>query len=258
LQCLNPNIQAANPVQISQGSPLLDAEFSDNYVIGYNTFYKIASFNLSGFFRNATGSIHSERPVLDDDVMFTTFENIGREKAYGLSLFTNVSVSGKLSFNGGVDSYYAVLDNGLADPIYRATNEGFVVSGRLFGNYNITDTWVLQAFGFMRGKMVQLQGTQGGFRMYGLNLNKEFADKKGSIGFGAENFLTSEFKMKNSINSPTINQRSVNTMKNMNFKINFSYRIGKMSVGQQPRRKRSIDNQDLKQEGGGGEGVMPN
>ena len=259
LQFLNPNIQAANPLQISQGNPLLDPEFSDNYEIGYNTFYKIASLNLSGFFRNTTGSIQSVRTVQDDDVIYTTFENIGTEKAYGLSLFTNISLSGKFSLNGGVDSYYAVLDNGLSDPDFRASNEGFVVSGRLFGNYNITDTWVLQAFGFMRGSMVQLQGSQGGFRMYGLNLNKEFADKKGSIGFGAENFLTPEFKMRNEITSPTINQRSVNTMKNMNFKINFSYRIGKMSVGQTPRRKRSIDNQDLKQESnGGGEGVMPN
>ncbi|HLT07945.1 MAG TPA: outer membrane beta-barrel family protein [Cyclobacteriaceae bacterium] len=258
LQFLNPNIQAANPLQISQGNPLLDPEFSDNYEIGYNTFYKVASLNLSGFFRNTTGSIQSVRTVQDDGVIYTTFENIGSEKAYGLSLFTNISLSGKFSLNGGIDSYYAVLDNGLPDPNYRATNEGFVLSGRLFGNYNITDTWVIQAFGFGRGRMVQLQGSQGGFRVYGLNLNKEFADKKGSIGFGAENFLTSEFKMKGEIKSPTINQRSVNTMKNMNFKINFSYRIGKMSVGQTPRRKRSIDNQDLKQEGGGGEAVMPN
>src|SRR5690606_33036003 len=166
LQFLNHNFQATTPLQISQGNPLLDPEFSDNYEIGYNTFYKVASLNLSGFFRNTTGSIQSVRTVQDDGVIYTTFENIGSEKAYGLSLFTNISLSGKFSLNGGIDSYYAVLDNGLPDPNYRATNEGFVLSGRLFGNYNITDTWVIQAFGFGRGRMVQLQGSQGGFRVY--------------------------------------------------------------------------------------------
>jgi len=258
LQFLNPNIEDANPLQITQGNPYLDPEFTDNYELGYNTYYKVASLNLSAFYRNSTGSIQSVRTVDEDrnGAIFTTYENIGSEKAYGLSLFTNISLSNKFSLNGGVDSYYALLDNNLVYP-YRASNEGFVISGRLFGNYNITDTWVIQAFGFARGSRVQLQGSQGGFRVYGLNLNKEFMGKKGSIGFGAENFLTSEFKMHNEVTSSTITQRSTNTMRNMNFKVNFSYRIGKMSVGS-PRRKRTIDNQDLKQDGGGSEGAMPN
>lgn len=258
LQYLNPNINKSNPLQISQGNPLLNPEFTDNYEIGYNTYFKVASLNLSAFVRNTTGSIQSVRTVQDDGVISTNYENIGTEKAYGLSLFTNINISNKFSLNGGLDSYYAVLDNNLIDPLYRASNEGMVISGRLFGNYNLTDTWVIQAFGFARGNRVQLQGSQGGFRVYGLNLNKEFAEKRGSIGFGADNFLTSEFKMKSEITSPTITQRSTNTMRNMNFKINFSYRIGKMSVGASPRKKRTIDNQDLKQEGGGAEGAIGN
>jgi outer membrane receptor protein involved in Fe transport len=255
LQFLNPNIQAANPLQISQGNPLLNPEFTDNYELAYNTYYKAASFNISTFFRNTSGSIQSVRTVQDDGVIYTTYQNIGSEKAYGLSLFTNINISNKFSLNGGVDSYYAVLDNNADNPLYHASNEGMVFSGRLFGNYNITPVWVLQAFGFARGRSVQLQGSQGGFGVYGLSLNKEFKEKRGSIGIGAENFLASEFRMKSELNSPTITQRSTNAMRNMNFKINFSYRIGKMSVGS-PRKKKSIDNQDLKQEGGGTE--MPN
>ena len=238
---------------------MLDPEFTDNYELGYNTYIKQASINLSVFHRNSTGSIQSVREVQDDGVIYTTFENIGSEKAYGLSLFTNIMVSNKFSLNGGVDTYYAVLDNNLANPLYRASNEGVVVGGRLFGNYNITDTWVVQGFGFARGRRVHLQGSQGGFGVYGLNINKQFNDKKGSIGFGAENFLTSEFKMNSKVISPTITQHSTNTMRNMNFKINFSYRIGSMSVDQPRRRGRTIDNQDLKEGGGGGaENVMSN
>ena len=255
LQYLNPNIQADNPLQITQGNPYLDPEFTDNYELGYNTYFKTASLNLSAFFRNSTGSIQSVRTVQDQEVIYTTYENIGSEKAYGLSLFTNINVSNKFSLNGGVDSYYAVLDNNVEDPEYRASNEGVVVSGRLFGNYNLTPSWVLQAFGFVRGTRIQLQGSQGGFRIYGLSLNREFNDKKGSIGFGAENFFTSEFKMKTELNSPSITQHSTNTMRNMNFKINFNYRIGKMNVSS-PRKKRSIDNQDLKDDGGS-QNVMP-
>ena len=44
-------------------------------------------------------------------------------------------------------------------------------------------------------------------------------------------------------------------MNNMGFRINFSYRIGKMSVeGQRPRRSKSINNDDLKDGGGDNSG----
>jgi hypothetical protein len=39
----------------------------------------------------------------------------------------------------------------------------------------------------------------------------------------------------------------------MNFKVNFSYRIGKLSMDQRPRRRKSVNNDDLKEGGDGGQ-----
>jgi hypothetical protein len=39
----------------------------------------------------------------------------------------------------------------------------------------------------------------------------------------------------------------------MNFKINFTYRIGKMSLDHRPKKRKSITNDDLK-DGGEGQG----
>jgi outer membrane receptor protein involved in Fe transport len=147
LNFLNPNINAANPQQITQGNPLLDPELTDNYELSYSTFTKGMTLNFTTYFRNTTGSIQPVRTVLDDDVIFTTFENIGYEKAYGLSIFSNINLSGKFSLNGSIDTYYANLDNGLDDPLYAASNQGFVLSGRLFANYSLPKNWQLQAFG---------------------------------------------------------------------------------------------------------------
>lgn len=252
LRYLNPNIDASNPLQISQGNPELDPEFTDNYELGYSTFFKNTMVSFAGFFRNTTGSIQSVRTVAEDGVIYTGYDNIGNENAFGTNIFTNISISNKLSLNGSVDAYYAILDNGLTDPDFAASNEGFVISGRLFGNYTLPNDWQIQAFTFARGRQVQLQGSSAGFYMYGLGLNKQFDEKRGTIGFGADNFLTKEFKMKNEIITPSIVQNSTNIMRNMNFKINFSYRIGKLSVDQKPRKKKSISNDDLK--GGGSEG----
>lgn len=256
LRYLNPNIDSSNPRQVSQGNPELSPEYTDNYELGYSTFFKSTMVSFSGFFRNTTGSIQAVRNIAEDGVIFTTYDNIGHENAVGTNIFTNISINNKFSLNASVDAYYAMLDNGLTNPDYAASNEGFVISGRLFGNYTLPRDWQIQAFTFARGRQVQLQGTSGGFYMYGMGINKQFDEKRGTIGFGADNFLTKEFKMKNEIVTPTIVQNSTNIMKNMNFKINFSYRIGKLSMDQKPRRKKSINNDDLKEggsEGGGAE-----
>jgi len=108
-------------------------------------------------------------------------------------------------------------------------------------------------------RQIQLQGTQGGFGIYSLSLKRDFNNKRGSIGFGAENFFTPRFKIKNELNSQVINQNSTTVIHNMNFKINFSYRIGKLTNNDQPkRRRRSVSNDDLKDGGGdnGGGGMQ--
>ncbi len=129
-------------------------------------------------------------------------------------------------------------------------------SGRLFGNYKLGKMWAAQFFGFYRGRQVQLQGMQGGFGIYSLGFRRDLKDKRGSVGIGVENFLARSMKIRNELESPILVQRSVNEMRNFSVRVNFSYRIGKMSYDNQPRRRRrGISNDDLK-EGGEGAGQM--
>lgn len=249
LNFLNPNINAANPRQVSQGNPLLDPELTDNYELSYSTYTKAMTINFTTYFRNTTGSIQPVRTVFNDDVIFTTFENIGSEKAYGLSIYSNINLSGRFSLNGSIDGYFANLDNGLEDPLYAASNSGFVLSGRARASYLIGNNWQLEAFGFARGRQVQLQGSAGGLAIYNLNINKQFNEKKGSIGFGIENFLTKEFTMRNELITPTIMQQSTVGLRNMSFRINFNYRIGKLSTDGAKKKQRGVTNDDIKGSG---------
>ncbi|WP_243900099.1 TonB-dependent receptor domain-containing protein [Hymenobacter defluvii] len=266
LRYLNPNVQASNTRSPSQGNPTLDPEYTNNYELGYSTFIKNILLNMSVFARNTTGSIQAvRRPATQQEIesynlspgaIFTTYDNIGQENAYGGSLFVNAKIGNKFTLNGGPDFYYAVLRNNVDDRIYNASNEGFVISGRLFGTYNLNDNWSLQAFGFARGRQVQLQGYQSGFGVYSLSIRREFAEKRGSIGLGAENFFSPKIPIRTEFTSPLLVQNSENIPNRLNFKVNFSYRIGKLSVAdaQPRRRRRSVNNDDLKE---GGEGADP-
>ncbi|RAK68111.1 TonB-dependent receptor domain-containing protein [Hymenobacter edaphi] len=249
LQFLNPNIQAANPLNVTQGNPLLRPEFTNSYELSYSTFLKGTTLSFSGFARNTDRSIQALR-TLRGDTIRTSYANIGTENAYGLNVFANVNLAGKLSLSGGPDLYYAVLRNNGTDPLYNASNRGWVVSGRMFGSYNFTPKWGLQFFAFYRGRQVQLQGYQSGFGVYSLGLKRDLWDKKGSLGFGLDNFLTPTNRVRSSVESPLISQQSVNTMQMLGFRVNFSYRIGKLTTAPTQRRKKEVTNDDLK----GGEG----
>lgn len=249
IQFLNPNIQNPNPLFLNIGNPFLDPELTDNYELSYSVNIKSTYLNFTSFFRNTTDGIQGVRQAKGDTIV-TVYRNIGEEQAVGLSVFGNVMV-GKLTIGGGGDVFYAMLDNNLADPLFAAQNEGWVASGRMFGNYKLTDKWSLQAFGFYRGRQVNLQGYQGGFGTYSLAVRKDFKDKKGSFGIGLENFFTPQFRIKGVIESPTIDQTSMSIRDVFSIRVNFNYRIGKMSYDNQPRRRRGVNNDDLKDGGGG-------
>ncbi len=253
IQFLNPNRQASNPLYPTQGNPNLDPEYTNNYEIGYSSYIKNVTLNLSGFMRNTRGSIQSFREVLAADTILTTYRNMGKEDAYGISIFTGVNIGGKFTLNGGGDIYYADLNNNKQGE-EAASNSGWVWSGRMFGNYSLPKDWAIQFFGFYRGNRINLQGSQGGFGTYSMGLRKEFNEKKASIGLAAENFFTTSMKIKSETNTPTIEQRSVNTMRNMSVRVTFTYRIGKMGFDnqQRQRKRKSINNDDMKDGGGGG------
>lgn len=71
----------------------------------------------------------------------------------------------------------------------------------MFGSYALTKVWGLQAFAFYRGRQVQLQGFQSGFGIYSLSVKRDFAEKRGSFGIGAENFFTNSINIRNDITS---------------------------------------------------------
>jgi|GEM_PF-53473 len=256
IQFLNPNVQAGNPLNISEGNPLLKPEFTNNYELGYSTYVKGISLNLSTFIRQTSGAIQSFRTqVHNSDTILTTYLNAGSETAYGFNLSIGINLGSRLNLNGGTDVFYDVLkNNNTALPQYNASNQGWVANFRLFGGYNFNKGWGLQFFTFYRGNSITLQGSQSSFYVYSLALKKDFLNKKGSIGFGADNFFTEAVRITNIQNSPSLSQNSVNTLHNTNFKITFSYRIGKMLAPKKKITPIGINNDDLKDAGDNGQG----
>ncbi|MRS62395.1 TonB-dependent receptor domain-containing protein [Larkinella terrae] len=263
IQFLNPNVNVSNPLNISQGNPFLKPELTDNFELGLSGQVKKFYLNATLFARVTNNSITSVRDTVTrntgsvvnpvyQQVISSSFQNIGKEQAYGVNLFTNVTLFSIWQMGGGIDLYHTYLTNNNASAVYGASNSGWVIGGRLFTSVTLKNGWGLQGFGGGRGRQINLQGYQGSFAFYNLGVKKDFNNKRGSIGIGAENFFNHPFKVRSESKSPILTQSSVNSMYNAGVRVNFSYRLGKMSLdgsGFSLRRKKSINNDD--QKGGG-------
>lgn len=264
IQYLNPNVNEANPTNISVGNPYLDPEFTDNYEVSASINLKAIYLNTSVFYRHTGNSITSLRDTFTTQnpnpseqgsiaAIRTTYANIGNENTIGMNIFGNVTFFKIWQINGGIDLYNVSLTNNNPNPSYAASNSGLVMGGRLFSNLRLKKGWGIQGGGGGRGRQVNLQGYSGGFRFYMMGVKKDFNEGKGNVSLSAENFLNFPFKVTSESKSQLLQQLNTNSFYNAGVRIGLSYKIGKMNFVDRRKRK-SINNDDMKSGGDGGGG----
>lgn len=256
LQQLNPNFNAANPQNITIGNPSLRPELTNNFELGLSKTIKKVFVNATFFGRVTNNAISQVRRPSDTLVgaIITTYENIGRQHAYGANVFANIAVTSKINVGLFSTAFYTTLsgqamgDNGVSQNL---TNDGFNVSGGLFSQAQFKNGWGAQAFGFLQGSQVQLQGMQGGFGFYTVGIKKDFKNKKGSLGLAGENFLSKRYNIHTELKSSQFNQVNDIYLYNRGVRLTFTYKIGKMTMDAPKKKARSVNNDDVKTEGGG-------
>jgi outer membrane receptor protein involved in Fe transport len=252
IQFLNPNIVGSDPGSVATGNPALGPEYSDNIELGYNTAIKNMSIGFSSFFRHTTNAIENvSLSVPGGDTIERTYANIGKESTGGLNVFANLEAGRKLSLNGGADLYYTELENdglpaGVGGPGPPGRNAGWVVSARLSGGYTFSKGWSLYLYSYYRGSQVLLQGYQTGSPYYSLTLKRELPKKRGTIGLGAENFLSRGIPVTTDVKSALLSQSTTNLNHTLSLRIYISFTFGKLKVEREEHKKKAITNDDLK------------
>ncbi|QKZ13441.1 TonB-dependent receptor domain-containing protein [Spirosoma sp. KUDC1026] len=256
LQQLNPNFNAANPQNITIGNPTLSPELTNNLELGLSKTIKKTFINATFFGRITNNAITQVRQPSDTlpGAIVTTYQNIGRQHTYGTNLFSNIAITSKISVGLFLNAFYtsltgqAITADGLTETL---TNTGLTASGGSFFSAQFKNGWGAQAFGFLQGSQVQLQGRQGGFGFYTVGVKKEFNNKKASLGLAAENFLSNRFNIHTTLNSAQFNQVNDVYLYNRGVRLTFSYKIGKMSMDAPRKKARSVNNDDVKSDGAG-------
>jgi len=250
LRQLNPNINIQNSQDVQIGNPNLRPELTDNLELGLSTMIAKTFLNISIYGRSTDNAINQVRYPLNEEngAIVTTYDNIGKEKSLGLDFFANVNISDKFSINGGLNARYAQLNGQVASQdglSEEAVNSGYNFGGRIMSQLKLDKGWNIQAFSFMQGRRIELQGSKGGFGMYAIGFNKEFNDKKGSIGLAVENFASRGWNMSSQLDAALFTQTSNMYLLNRSVRLNFSYKFGAMDAKKATKKTKAVNNTDL-------------
>jgi outer membrane receptor protein involved in Fe transport len=238
---LNPFLDESDPENKRRGNPGLSPELSDIMELGYSTYIKGSVINASVFYRNTQDVIES---VYTPAEKLTSYFNVGTSKSYGFNTFASYNPLPKWTLMGNFSlSTYEVKDpeTQVSTGVY-ANYTAFLRSAIGF-----KQGWNTEIFGVYNGPRRTFQGTSGAMAFYGAAVKKEILKKKATVGLNVFNVFARDLHIETRNETAAFLQSSNIYYPIRSFGVNFSYNFGKINFNAQPKKKKSINNDDLKQ-----------
>ncbi len=260
---LNPYFDDRNPMAISQGNPLLETEKGHGLNLRFSSFTSKFNLNLTLRHSFTNNSIERVSVLVDDNTVidghqvakgaiYTTYENMGKNKQTGLSTYVNWNASSKtrIYMNGSCD----YID--IKSPLQELHNFGWRAS--VYGGIQHTLPWKLRASLNTGGSTpyITLQGKGSGYFYYGLGLNRSFLkEDRLTISLNASNIFNKYDTYSRVTEGPKFRVETNSKYRAQYYGLNISYRIGTLKASVK-KVARTISNDDVKSGGdsnGGGQ-----
>jgi len=263
LQFLNPFRNISNDLTHSMGNPDLTPEVSQSIDLNFSTFIKSSVINASLYFRHTDDVI--ENFIRQDEyeypngevktVSLSTFQNIGSNNSIGGSFFGQITPVKKVTMRGNIN-LYTYQPQASRDFATAATNSGntyVMYNAFIGGSYTIKTGLLVETFAIINAPRRTSQGRNPSFNMWQLSLNKEILKKKGKLGINVVDPFNERKNFSSSFTGGNgLTQSSNFSVPFRSVGVNFSWQFGKMNFTTQQKKKRGVNNDDLKQDSGQG------
>ena len=196
---LNSFRNISDASNISFGNPELTPEYSRSFELNYIKSWESGhTLSLSGYYRSTDDVIQRIRFLnTEDNVMYTTSENVAKSQASGLEIVGKDKLFKILDLTTTVNLYYSKLDGfsylpqGAETPVIGDTDESFAWNVRMIANLSLPWGVSLQGTGNYNSKQLMAQGHREPNYSVDLGLRKSFLSDKLTLSINARDLLDS-------------------------------------------------------------------
>lgn len=253
---LNPYLDDSNPTSISQGNSDLVSEKKHQITLGFNLNTSKLSLNMKAATAFVNNSIEGVTSLVDDrtieglshptgkQVIYTTYENIGKVKASALSAYVSWNIFSKTRVYSNLYGLYSDYSNGQT-----MRNHGWF--GYTFTGIEQTlpKDWFISVDYFGRTKSVSLQGKGSSYSDYGITVKKSFLNKRLNVSVYAGSLFNKYTRQDDVTESTNFRQSSWSKTSSRRFYFSVTYRFGSLKASVK-KAERGIENDDVKSGGG--------
>lgn len=196
---LNSFRNISDASNISFGNPELTPEYSHSFELNYIKSWESGhTLSLSGYYRSTDDVIQRIRFLnTEDNVMYTTSENVAKSQASGLEIVGKDKLFKILDLTTTVNLYYSKLDGfsylpqGAETSVIGDTDESFAWNVRMIANFSLPWGVSLQGTGNYNSKQLMAQGHREPNYSVDLGLRKSFLSDKLTLSINARDLLDS-------------------------------------------------------------------
>lgn len=258
---LNPYLDDRIPDAISQGNPNLDTEKSHAVDLQFSSYNSKLTYTLTGTYRFVNNSIESVDRLVNDrdieglpnptgkDVIYSSYANIGHIQYAGLMAYANWTpiTNTRITLNGSVG--YSHMSDGQS-----LRNHGWCTNIDASLQQTFAKTWIFNASYYVQTPQPTLQGKDARYQWYNFSLSKSFMDKRLTLtAYIINPFGKRYFCYRSETVADNFRTTASSSWCQLYYGVSVRFRIGKLKASVK-HTERSVENDDVKQGGGGGKG----
>lgn len=258
---LNPYLDDRIPDAISQGNPNLDTEKSHAVDLQFSSYNSKLTYTLTGSYRFVNNSIESVDRLVNDrdieglpnptgkDVIYSSYANIGHIQYAGLMAYANWTpiTNTRITLNGSVG--YSHMSDGQS-----LRNHGWCTNIDASLQQTFAKTWIFNASYYVQTPQPTLQGKDARYQWYNFSLSKSFMDKRLTLtAYIINPFGKRYFCYRSETVADNFRTTASSSWCQLYYGVSVRFRIGKLKASVK-HTERTVENNDVKQGGGGGKG----
>lgn len=258
---LNPYLDDRIPDAISQGNPNLDTEKSHAVDLQFSSYNSKLTYTLTGTYRFVNNSIESVDRLVNDrdieglpnptgkDVIYSSYANIGHIQYAGLMAYANWTpiTNTRITLNGSVG--YSHMSDGQS-----LRNHGWCTNIDASLQQTFAKTWIFNASYYVQTPQPTLQGKDARYQWYNFSLSKSFMDKRLTLtAYIINPFGKRYFCYRSETVADNFRTTASSSWCQLYYGVSLRFRIGKLKASVK-HTERTVENDDVKQGGGGGKG----